>query len=278
MQKNPPFRAAELDAAIGLARGAGRLILELARAGIVQSRKSDRTLVTNADHASDRFICDGLLEAFPGDRVLSEERGFLGTATSARVWVVDPIDGTKAYARRREGFCVMIGLLEDDRPTVGVVYDPMERRLMFATAGGGAFVQGDDDPEPTPARVSGRSDPTGMRLVTSASLREHDLDTLLERTGLQRGPSVHSAGIKMGIVARGECDVYFSHHGLSTWDTVAPGLVLREAGGELTSLDGAPLTYDLSRPLAEQRHDDPVLASNGTCHEALLGLFRPWAC
>jgi fructose-1,6-bisphosphatase/inositol monophosphatase family enzyme len=108
-----------------LAREAGRRVMELLRSPLVTSRKADHSLVTNADHAANELLCAGLRRRFPDHGILSEETGLEGPPGAEFLWVIDPLDGTRAYAKGLPGFSVMVGLLRNGQPQAGVVYDPI---------------------------------------------------------------------------------------------------------------------------------------------------------
>lgn len=269
MSEDTPF-SDELVVAARLARAAGAAILDVRRDGIEASRKADRTLVTNADMAAERIVTRGLAERFPRDGVVTEESGVVAPPASGRTWVVDPLDGTKGFARGGRGFCVMIGMLEAGDPVLGALYLPLDDVLVVAERGQGCYVQEQGGPAQR-AHVSERTDWGSLRLVVSESMSPERQAEVLALTGLAQGPAIHSAGVKVSLLVRGLGDVYYSHHGLSAWDTIAPGVALAEAGGVMTTLDGAPLTYEPSR-LAETRFGR-ILASNGTRHADLLAHF-----
>src|SRR3989338_7241823 len=128
-----------VDVARQLAMEAGRRLMELRQTTLVKERKADRSLVTNADREADRFIRAGLRQHFPRHAILTEESGMDGRPDSEFVWVVDPLDGTKAYVRETKGFSVMIGLLRGGQPYAGVVMDPWEGHLYDALRGKGTY-------------------------------------------------------------------------------------------------------------------------------------------
>src|SRR4029434_8759061 len=128
-----------LKTATDLALKASEEVLKLLKNPTITGRKSDRSIVTEADLKSDEVIRTGLMQAFPDHAVLTEETGLQGRPDAEYVWIVDPLDGTKAYAKGIPGFCVMVGLLKEGRPFLGVVVDPLEERLYQALKGEGAW-------------------------------------------------------------------------------------------------------------------------------------------
>ncbi len=258
-----------LPAVRDLARAAGHRVMELLKDPLVKSRKADRSLVTNADHAANDILRSGLRRLFPTHGLLSEETGREGPAGSEWQWLIDPLDGTRAYARGEPGFSVMVGLLEGGRPALGVVYDPLTDRLYEAVRGGGAFLF--TGKTRGSLRVSGRDRWTEMPVITSSGFPE-PLRRRLEGTlGVAFLNPINSVGVKVGYLARQEADLYINHHPVHYWDTAGPLVVLEEAGGRMTQWDGSPLTYNLDGIPA---HAQATLATNGRRHQDLVDHLR----
>jgi 3'(2'), 5'-bisphosphate nucleotidase len=263
--------AAFLDVARVLAVRAAHRITELRRSPLVRMRKPDRSLVTNADHEADKIIRLGLRKAFPDHAILTEESGFQGSTGSEYVWVVDPVDGTKAYAAGEPGYSVMIGLLKNGKPFAGVVVDPIEGHIFEASRGLGAFL--------TLGRVRERVHVSARRVLAQMPvITSTDFPDALE-SNLRRSlpgpwvPALNSVGIKIGVMARELADIYINHHKVHFWDTCAPEIILTEAGGRMTYLDGSSLAYPLD--METYRHRQPTLATNGFHHEEILGYLKP---
>jgi len=260
----------ELETAIRCARLAGAAVLRCFGTDLEVERKAGREPVTAADRESERVILEGLRRDFPEDGFLGEEGADHSSwAGFPRSWVVDPLDGTKDFIARREGFCVMIGLLEDSRPVLGVVYQPVTRATYFAARGHGAWMTRDE--VQIPLRVSAIEDPRALRLVVSCSHRSPFIDEAKQALGIDGELRLGSVGLKVGLVAQGERDLYLNPEGhCKLWDVCAPQIILEEAGGRMTDLRGAPMVYG---PGA-LRVQGGVLASNGACHEAVLEALK----
>lgn len=257
-----------LAVAKDLAQEAACVVLELQKKPLSQSRKEDKSLVTEADLQSDRIIREGLLKKFPEHGILTEEGGFLGKQGSDWVWVVDPLDGTKAYAKGISGFSVMIGLLKEGSPYLGVVADPIEGRIYEAIKGKGAsLIQG---MKKTSLYVSERSRFDVMPIATSTGFPEAAKEKLKSTLQGSFCQPINSVGIKVGLLVRQEADIYINHHAVHYWDTCAPQIILEEAGGIFTKMDGSPLGYDLT---SDHDHHALTLASNGTRHEEICHLL-----
>jgi 3'(2'), 5'-bisphosphate nucleotidase len=263
-----------LDTARTLALEAGRRVMELMRLPLETSRKSDYSIVTNADHEANGIICAGLRARFPDHGILSEESGREGPANPEYLWVIDPLDGTRAFAKGLSGFSVMVGLLCEGKPHAGVVYDPRAQTLFEAERGQGAFLVG-----PTrrvPLRVSKRKDWLSMPVITSTSFPPERQWVLEQKCGLHFLEPIHSVGVKVGYLIRQLADLYLNAHPVHYWDTCAPLVILEEAGGRMTHWEGAPLDYSLQVDFV---HPQGTVATNGIRHDEFLeilgGLSKP---
>ncbi len=257
----------ELDTAVELARRAGERIRALHGSGIAVDTKDDDSPVTAADREANALIVGALGAAFPGDAILSEELPDDGSRIGRpRVWMVDPLDGTKDFIRGREGFAVMIGLLAGAAPVLGVVYQPIGDKLYFATRGGGAFLQRGGD-APAPIAVSTVREPSQIRMVASKSHRTETIDRVRAELGISDELNVGSVGLKLGLIAEGLRDLYVNPAGHSKlWDACGPEAILVEAGGRLTDLRGEALDYR-GRELGNTRG---LIASNGVLHDEVV--------
>ncbi|HEY4185636.1 MAG TPA: 3'(2'),5'-bisphosphate nucleotidase CysQ [Polyangia bacterium] len=262
----------ELAVATVAAREAGRIILRHYLAGdVTVETKSDDSPVTIADRQANEAIVALLRAEFPDDALLSEEtpdgEARLGRS---RVWIVDPLDGTRDFVARTGDFNVHVALAVDGIPTVGVVHHPLRDVTFLAVRGEGAVV--DAHGARTPLRVSTIEAPFDVRLGVSRLSLGEGLRSALEATGLARRAVPVGASVKLMSVAEGTLDAVasFTPHE-SEWDTCAPEVIVREAGGAYSDLDGNPLRYN-QVDTARRRGS---LASNGACHAALLALLRP---
>jgi 3'(2'), 5'-bisphosphate nucleotidase len=257
----PDFRK-ELDAAMGLARDAGAIIRAFYEVPPTVRWKDPTEPVTEADRAANVFLVKQLTQLFPDDGVLAEEsKDDLSRLGKRRVWIVDPLDGTAEFIVHNGVFVVMIGLVMDGQPVVGVVYQPINDVLYGAARGSGAFVE--EFGERTALRVSAETDLRKFRLVVSRSHRPALLDAIIAAMRLQRERSVGSVGLKVGLIARRQAEFYVHPNpGTKEWDTCAPDIILREAGGLMTDCWGRALPYN--RPDIIRRFG--VLASNRVRH------------
>ena len=233
----------DLSWAVELAEEAGTLIACARDNGFEQSLKDDNSIVTSADLASDEILRTGIQRHAPNDALLTEEAGWFPGTSGNRTWVVDPLDGTRAFTMGQEGVSVLLGLIEGGSPVLGIAHFPFEKTTYWAVKGEGAFKKnlstGRVEPLPAPRRMN----PALMAL--SPSTPPEKRKALLAKTGLQLGPLLHGAGAKFMCVADGRASAYFSGHGLSLWDTAGPGVILKELGCRVTSDRGHDLIYNV---------------------------------
>ncbi len=259
----------ELETAVALARKAGESIMDFYAAGVETEHKifadNFSEPVTIADRTASKIIVEGLMKAFPGDGILSEEEADDDERLSKkRVWVIDPIDGTYGFIEKTGDFAVQIGLTEDGKVILGVVFMPTEDSLYFAVKGAGAWLI-ENGGAPVRLEVSGETDFARMNLAVSRNHRSPKMSRVVEQFGLKSETQRGSVGLKVGLIVRKTCDLYI-HLSPRTkhWDTCAPEIILREAGGELTDLFGAPIVYNTP----DVNNHNGILATNGAAHTA----------
>lgn len=320
MMSYEPERALARDAA----RAAGRLCMairdEMLR-GRGHMEKDGREPVTLADYGAQAVVMQHVAARFPEDASLAEERGsdfvrlatpeqqqrvaehaaavlgqpvtpqqvhdwldFGREATNSRVWVVDPIDGTKGFMRGDQ-FAVAVALVVDGEPVVGALACPLmpfgsngaanpRGSLALAVRGQGATIEPLDGGPERPARVSQRSAPEDARLVESVEVGHTDhafSSRIIELTGLGGQPVRIDSQAKYAAVADGRAEVYIrrSHDSYRerVWDHAAGMLIVEEAGGRVTDLLGQPLDFRYGSHLEGNRG---ILATNGALHDELL--------
>ena len=239
----------KVEAIAEVARAAGVVIMEVYEREYEIIEKADGSPVTTADHRAHDIIVEQLQALTPEILIVSEESKDIDDAERldcAKVWLVDPLDGTKEFIRRNGEFTVNIGLVEHGRPILGVVYSPSSGTCYFAAQGKGAWRQQGLGP-PEPIRVSAY-DPAQPRMVASRSHAGEAVsafrDALAAASG--RDPTIVSMGsaLKVCVVAEGDADVYPRLAPTSEWDTCASHCVLTEAGGRLVDCQGVDLSYN----------------------------------
>ncbi len=252
--------AALLAAVEALADEAAALILEVYAGDFAVEGKADGSPVTLADERAEACIVAGLRRLTPGVPVVAEEAVARGEvpAAAGRFWLVDPLDGTREFASRNGEFTVNIALVEHGEPVLGVVQVPVQRLRYGGLVGQGAWREADGRREAVQARAT----PADGELVVASSRSHGDADALqawlqswLVAQGLAGRPLRHHAAgssLKFGLLACGEADLYPRLGRTMEWDTAAGHALLRAAGGEVCTLDGAPLRY--GKPGFENPH------------------------
>ena len=227
--------------------------------------------VTAADHAVNAYLVEGLSRLFPADGILAEEsEDNPDRLERGRVWCVDPLDGTKEFIARNGEFSIMVGLAEQGEAVLGVVYQPIIDLMYSGIRDVGAWLtQGGNRGK---LDVSAASDPTQMRLVVSRSHRNPIVDDIKRGLGIQQERISGSVGLKCGLIARAEADLYLHPSpGVKEWDTCAPEAILRGAGGVMTDCWGQSLRYNQRD--VHRRHG--IVASNGRCHSRIISVAIP---
>ena len=259
----------QLKQAEVLARLAGHAALQFYGTAVAEYHGSNSP-VTAADRASNECILEGLQAVFPGDAILSEEsRDSLERLRAERVWIVDPLDGTKEFLAQNGEFSVMIGLVERGVPVLGVVYMPATGVVYSAERGNGAWVErGGERTRLLCEHGNGKP----LRLVGSRSHHDVLLQRMQEALDITDVRPSGSVGIKCALIAERERDLYIHPVPyLKEWDTCAPEVLLREAGGAVTDCLGAPLRYNKASPI--QPHG--ILACVPGAYSSVLARIRP---
>jgi 3'(2'), 5'-bisphosphate nucleotidase len=265
----------ELRVALRLAREAGRTVLEYYNKPLhVEQKRTaiDSEPVTEADRAANALIVSQVRHEFPDDGILAEESvDTERRLTKSRVWMIDPLDGTKGFISRAADFAVQIGLAVDGESVLGVVYQPLPDVMYWAVRGGGAWIER-PGASLLRARVSDESDLTLMRLAASRAHRSPRMDRVVRALGVEQEVQRNSVGVKIGLLIERQCDLYV-HLSPRTkqWDTCAPEAILREAGGTFTDLFGHPLRYN--SPEVENRNG--IVATNGAAHHEIIERLAP---
>jgi 3'(2'), 5'-bisphosphate nucleotidase len=222
---------------------ASGVILPLWRTGLTVDTKIDDSPVTEADRRGEALILARLAEAFPDIPVIAEEASSTDGAPlsiASRFFLVDPVDGTKAFVRGEAHFTVNIGLIEDGVPVAGAVAAPATGQVWF-TADGGALKRQIGESGGHPIHVRPRNDADVLAL-TSHTLKPEQYEKLQAEYGITRRQPMDSS-IKLCVIAEGGADIYPRHGTTMEWDIAAGHAVLRAAGGRLTALDGTPFVY-----------------------------------
>ena len=231
-----------LELAAGLALRAAEVILAIRARGFAVSRKADRSVVTEADHAAEAMIVAGLRAAAPEIPVIAEEEvaGGVVSVATPEFWLVDPLDGTREFAGGSDDFAVNIGLVRDRRIWLGVVGVPATGELFGGIVGAGAWKRQGGVEAPIHAREVPAE---GLTVLAS---RHHgdpgQLEAFLAGRVVAKTLNFGSS-LKFCRLAEGLADLYPRFGRTMEWDTAAPQAVVEAAGGTVRTLDGRPLLY-----------------------------------
>ncbi len=250
-----------LKTAIEAATGAGRIIVERYSKERGITKKGFRDIVTDADIAAESFIIGLINGRFPDHAILSEEAGGSDIG-SGFTWLLDPLDGTTNYAHHHPVFAVSIGVLEHGNPLVGVIHDPLRDQTFVAHRGAGARLN--DVPIHVSDVAELKNALLGVDWGHENDVRDRMLNylhRLLPRCGTLRASG--SAALALAYVAAGWTDAYFQP-GLKPWDSAAGSLLVKEAGGECTTMKGEPYRVQLPE----------CLATNGLIHDEFMKVLN----
>ncbi|MBU1228705.1 MAG: 3'(2'),5'-bisphosphate nucleotidase CysQ [Proteobacteria bacterium] len=249
-----------LGALAAMAEAAGAAILAVRSAGFSVDYKADASPLTRADLAAHESILGGLARQFPGVPVLSEEGAAIPYAERARwqrLFIVDPLDGTKEFVKELGEFCVCIALAEDGYPLLGAVHVPVWGKTYAGGLGLGAFRRGPGGP--WQAIAVRQPDEAGLTVLASRSHPSPDTEAWLADKNVRERITAGSA-LKFCLVAEGRADLYPRFNLTREWDTAAGQAVLEGAGGSVLVLaDGLPRgRMPVNKPALE---NPPFLAS-----------------
>ena len=213
----------DAELAAHLAEVAGKLLIQVREAGVL----SAAALGKAGDATANQFLCHAISEQRPQDGLLSEEsKDTEERLGKSRVWIVDPVDGTREYGEARSDWAVHVALAIDGVPAIGAVALP-----------GLGVVLRTDRPGTVPAA------PERLRMVVSRTRPAREATEVAERLGAELVP-MGSAGAKAMAIVRGEADIYLHSGGQYEWDSCAPAAVAAAHGLHISRMDGSPLVYN----------------------------------
>ncbi|MEX2282104.1 MAG: 3'(2'),5'-bisphosphate nucleotidase CysQ [Gemmatimonadota bacterium] len=250
----------DLDLALEAARAAGTSIMRVFGNKHEVTYKSPGQPVTAADLEADRILHEVLLSARPDYGWLSEETvDHPDRLDCDRVWIVDPIDGTRTFIKGKPEFSISIALAHHGAVVLGVVANPATGETFWAVRGSGAYL---DDAR---LKVSERATADGATIVASSNeLRVGEFSPFRDGWTIQ---PVGSTAYKLARVAQGAAEAFLSRGSKSEWDVAAGDLIVQEAGGRVTDLRRQPLRYNQPDPYVHG-----ILATNGRLHEHILAM------
>lgn len=213
------------DLAVHLAGAAGRILINVRESGLF----SAKALGKAGDHTANQFLVHGLRETRPDDGLLSEEMACDGARLAkSRVWIVDPVDGTREYGEARSDWAVHVGMAVDGQPVLGAVALPDHE--------GGTVLRSDQPRDVPPA-------PEKLRMVVSRTRPAKEAIAVAEKLDAELVP-MGSAGAKAMAIILGQADIYLHSGGQYEWDSMAPVAVALAHGLHASRIDGSPLIYN----------------------------------
>jgi myo-inositol-1(or 4)-monophosphatase len=256
----PIARAPFRDELAAIVREAGALAASTFRGTYKSWTKGGGSPVSEADIAVDDFLRERLPRLMPAAWLSEETEDDRARLDAMRLWIVDPIDGTRAYVAGRTDWAVSVALVEDGRPVAAAVFAPMEDGFYLALAGEGATRDGQAVAASQAAHFDQARVAGPQRRIERLAKSEPKI--IAE-------PKVHSLALRIARVATGQLDVAFAGPDSHDWDLAAADLLVHEAGGVLTTLDGQPLTYNR----ADARHG-ALIAAGRARHGRLIDIMR----
>ena len=248
--------------ALRAAHAAGRIHLKRLSRITIDRKSNSLDLVTEADRESEAAVIDAIHRTFPTHAILAEESG-ASSHQSDHLWIIDPLDGTTNFAHGFPAFCVSIAYEHRGRVEFAVVYDAFHKELFLASRGKGARLNG------KPIRVSAATTLSASLLATGFPYDRRERRRFYlcfweqMMTHVQGVRRAGSAALDLAFVACGRIDGFWEF-GLKAWDVSAGALLVREAGGTVTNMDGTALDIAGAQ----------ILASNGRIHQEMLEVLR----
>jgi len=256
----------ELIAAKVAARNVGKILikhLESYSQDIQYKKESGNSPVTAADYEADQYLAKFLGGEFPHDGWLSEETvDTSDRLEKKRVWIVDPLDGTKEFIKKLPEFCVSIGLVEDSIPVVGVIYNPISDEMFYAQKNKGAFLNANQ------IKISNVQDIKDASIVVSRS--EHAKGLWNDyKSHFSSIKSIGSIAYKLGLAASSLYDITATVAPKNEWDICAGDCIINESGGVMKKINGDSIIYNQKKTLVT----DPIIATNSMLFDSISDLL-----
>jgi len=260
-----PFPETQL--AIQAALEAGKTVMNVYNQEFSSTLKNDNEPLTEADVKSNEIIQKIISDS--GHPILSEESvDDKKRLDSKKIWIIDPLDGTSDFIKKTGEFTIMISLVEDHIPILGVIYWPTEKKLYLAQKGQGAFKS--DNGTWSKLSVSKISELENCRAVGSRYHISEIEQNLIKRLNISQFTSKGSS-LKVADISSGNAELYFTTtNKIKQWDTCASYCLVIEAGGKMTDMLGNDLKYNTER----LNHENGLLVSNGLIHNHIIKIYR----
>ena len=257
----------ELDVALEAAIEAANAILEIYKGEFTESTKKDESPITEADLKSNEIIKKYLSKT--SHHILSEEdKDDLGRLSKETIWIVDPLDGTSDFIDKTGEFTVMIALVKNKKPVLGVIAWPTEKNFFVAQKGEGSFRFSND--QWNRISVTSISDLPKCRTVGSRHHLSDKEKSFIKKLGIEDFTSIGSS-LKVGKISSGEAEAYITTtNKMKEWDTAASYCIVTEAGGKMTDMLGNEIVYNQENVY----HQNGILVTNGIIHNKIVDEFK----
>ena len=257
----------ELDIAIKAAREAGNAILEIYQRDFKISKKNDDSPITDADIKSNEIIKEILLQT--EHVILSEEdKDDQSRLSKDTIWIVDPLDGTSDFIDKTGEFTVMIALIKNKKPVLGVIGWPTEKTFFVAQKGQGAFRYSNGEWKKISVTTS--AELSKCRIVGSRHHLSDKEKSFIKKLGIKNFTSIGSS-LKVGKISSGEAEAYITTtNKMKEWDSAASYCIISEAGGRMTDMLGNDITYNNKQVF----HQNGILVTNGFIHDKIIKEFK----
>jgi len=257
----------ELDLAIKAAKEAGNAILEIYLEDYNTFTKNDDSPITDADLKSNEVI-KAILSKTEHMILSEEDKDDLSRLSKDMIWIVDPLDGTSDFIDKTGEFTVMIALIKNKKPILGVIAWPTENTLFVAQKGSGSFRYSNNEWE----KIS-VTQVTELEKCRTVGSRHHLSDkekAFIKKLGIKKFTSVGSS-LKVGKISSGEAEAYITTtNKMKEWDSAASYSIISEAGGKMTDMLGNDITYNNK----EVHHLNGILVTNGLIHDKIVKEFK----
>ena len=260
-------KISELDLAITAAKTAGEKILEVYNGNFKIIQKDDDSPVTDADLKSNEIIKKILSKT--GYSILSEEDKDDKSRLSKNViWIVDPLDGTSDFIEKTGEFTVMIALVKNKKPILGVIGWPSEKTLFVAQKGNGAYRYANNKwKKLSVTKIKKISE---CRIVGSRHHLSEKEKLFIKKLNVKNFTSIGSS-LKVGKICSGDAEAYITTtNKMKEWDSAASYCIISEAGGKMTDMSGKEISYNNTKIF----HDNGILVTNGLIHEKIIAEFE----
>jgi len=267
--KNIPIsdKIPELDLAIKAAKEAGNAILEIYLEDYNTFTKNDDSPITDADLKSNEVI-KAILSKTEHMILSEEDKDDLSRLSKDMIWIVDPLDGTSDFIDKTGEFTVMIALIKNKKPILGVIAWPTENTLFVAQKGSGSFRYSNNEWK----KIS-VTQVTELEKCRTVGSRHHLSDkekAFIKKLGIKKFTSVGSS-LKVGKISSGEAEAYITTtNKMKEWDSAASYSIISEAGGKMTDMLGNDITYNNK----EVHHLNGILVTNGLIHDKIVKEFK----